>query len=372
MRSKSSETASPRLVTGGKESVTGSNAATIDPSSAVACTGARGLEYRAYSNASEIEQISRQWDQLLESSPCNRAFASVEWYLASIRTDKYRCWNPLVIAAWHGSDIVGLLPLVLDPDKGSATIPTYCCDYCDIIAREGDLETIAATLNYALVLHGGIQRLVVEMVANDSGLARALSLLAARAGLEFRYYRTEPYRYVLISGSLEEYLASKSQKFRKNLKRARRGLISRALVVKELRPDEFDPEGLPRLCLSMIAARHGEEFKIAERIRSFVSEVFPPLFARGAIRAFAVMNGNRVVALDLCMAGAKSFAVWNGGFLPEAAEWSPGAVLCAFGIEQAIEAGLSEYDFLRGDEDYKSRWANNSRAVGEMEIVLTR
>src|SRR6185369_10601960 len=165
------------MVTGGKESVMGSNAATVDPSSAVACIGARVLEYRAYSNASEIEQISRQWGQLLESSPCNRAFASVEWYLASIRTDKYRCWNPLVIAAWHGSDIVGLLPLVLDPDKGSATIPTYCCDYCDIIAREGDLETIAATLNYALVLHGGIQRLVVEMVANDSGLARALPLL---------------------------------------------------------------------------------------------------------------------------------------------------------------------------------------------------
>ncbi|MGH9763331.1 MAG: GNAT family N-acetyltransferase, partial [Blastocatellia bacterium] len=61
---------------------------------------------------------------------------------------------------------------------------------------------------------------------------------------------------------------------------------------------------------------------------------------------------------------------WNGGFLEEAAFFSPGTVLTAFGIRAAIETGCKDYDFLRGNEEYKTRWATGSHVVGE--ITLSR
>jgi hypothetical protein len=31
---------------------------------------------------------------------------------------------------------------------------------------------------------------------------------------------------------------------------------------------------------------------------------------------------------------------------------------------------MSEYDLLRGDEGYKSRWANGMRYIGQLEFAI--
>jgi CelD/BcsL family acetyltransferase involved in cellulose biosynthesis len=48
-----------------------------------------------------------------------------------------------------------------------------------------------------------------------------------------------------------------------------------------------------------------------------------------------------------------SVGVYNSGFDPEARALSPGVVLIARTIEDAIARGFRRYDFLRGDEPYK-------------------
>ena len=40
------------------------------------------------------------------------------------------------------------------------------------------------------------------------------------------------------------------------------------------------------------------------------------------------------------------------------AELSPGSLCVAQAVRLAIEEGLEVFDFLRGDEPYKHRWAN--------------
>jgi CelD/BcsL family acetyltransferase involved in cellulose biosynthesis len=49
--------------------------------------------------------------------------------------------------------------------------------------------------------------------------------------------------------------------------------------------------------------------------------------------------------------------VYNSGLDPAAfSALSPGVVLTATAIEKAIELGRAEFDFLRGDEEYKYRF----------------
>ena len=47
---------------------------------------------------------------------------------------------------------------------------------------------------------------------------------------------------------------------------------------------------------------------------------------------------------------------YNAGVDPDARDLSPGVVMVARYIEQAIETGRRELDFLRGDEPYKYEW----------------
>ena len=50
--------------------------------------------------------------------------------------------------------------------------------------------------------------------------------------------------------------------------------------------------------------------------------------------------------------GGKGY-YYQGGFEPQLARYSPGTVLTAHAIRDAIDRGASEFDFLRGDEPYK-------------------
>ena len=45
--------------------------------------------------------------------------------------------------------------------------------------------------------------------------------------------------------------------------------------------------------------------------------------------------------------------LYNSGFHPEAAALSPGLVLLAYVVRDAIGRGRRRFDFLRGEERYK-------------------
>jgi CelD/BcsL family acetyltransferase involved in cellulose biosynthesis len=64
--------------------------------------------------------------------------------------------------------------------------------------------------------------------------------------------------------------------------------------------------------------------------------------------------------------------IWQGVFLSYMASYSarhsglsPGKVSTVKCMGWAIENGCAEYDFLRGEEDYKRTFANNSRTLGD-------
>jgi CelD/BcsL family acetyltransferase involved in cellulose biosynthesis len=49
------------------------------------------------------------------------------------------------------------------------------------------------------------------------------------------------------------------------------------------------------------------------------------------------------------------------GFDPKLKRMSPGAIIIAHAIQEAISRGLKEFDFLRGSESYKYRWGARDR-----------
>jgi CelD/BcsL family acetyltransferase involved in cellulose biosynthesis len=340
--------------------------------SAPARPGEDGLAWKVYSSLEQIEEIAHAWDELLELSPCNRVFSSREWYTAnSTRLSSFR---PYVVAGFCEEKVLGILALVIDSKDNTVKFPRHSqCDYHDVVAQTTTTpELIAELLSYALANAQGCRRMVLSKLRPDSHCARALPFLRARPELECDWREVDRYPRVCLPESFDSYLNSRSKAFRDDIRRAFCNLKKNGLVLRELDPDTFPAPSIPELLITLCVARHGDQciFIQTPYSEAFPRYVLPPLFRKRHLRAFALLEGERVLGLDLCTASTSGLATWNGGFVPEVKRYSPGTALFAFGIQQSIASGLHEFDFMRGPQAYKSKWMNNEYAMSELELRL--
>ena len=316
---------------------------------------------RAYTELPLVVSLSGQWDTLLQSTTCNRAFSSAAWLLSACKADP--SISPFVIAAWRGPELAGVLPLVDISGAGRAEfVPS---DYNDIIVRPGDNQVVKGMLTYALRLG---RTLSLKNLRLDSNCYRAVA--QARPDLaEKQFMIDHTCFYIALGSSYPDYLASCSKGVRDEVRRHERKAQQDGLAVVALSPQDFSPELLPELFFSLHLARFKEESGFCKPTRqAFVRAVLPELFRQGRLKPFTLTAGGKVIAIDICMIGPHGLCTWNGGFLPEAAKYSPGTLILAEQLRQSFALGMEEYDWLRGSDSYKTRWATDSRSTGRFDF----
>jgi CelD/BcsL family acetyltransferase involved in cellulose biosynthesis len=321
------------------------------------------VTYREYKELPLVAAFSEEWDRLLQSTTCNRAFSCAAWFLSACKADS--SISPRVIAAWRGLQLVGVLPLVEVSGTGAAEFPPEFSDYNDIIADPDDNLVMEGMLNYALGLG---RTLSLKNLRLDSNCYRALA--QARPDLaEKRFQIQRKCSYISLNASYDEYLASRSRKLRADLRRHERRARHDGLAVMALSPEAFSPELLPEIFLSLHLARFQEKSAFCDAMaQAFVRAAFPELFRKGYLKPFVLTAGAKVIAMDICLAGPRGLGAWQGGFLPEAEQYSPGKLLVAEQIRQSFALGMEEYDWLQGQYSYKTRWATDSRFTGRFDF----
>jgi CelD/BcsL family acetyltransferase involved in cellulose biosynthesis len=325
------------------------------------------IVYRVLKKISEVEAIALEWNSVLKSSACNRAFSSPKWYLAACRHDT--TVSPYAIIAQRGSRLAGILPLALTDAGKMAAFPGNLADYNDIIAAPGDVNVQVGLLQYAFSQAGGYRRLRLDELRRDSNCARALQLIRGTHAMHQVSQTDVACPYIQLSNGYAEYLETRGERFKKRLMYAQRRAARNDLRITELEPESFPPDQLAEIFLSLHRNRYGATSCFVPALaQSFVREVFPLLFVERSLRAFVLFEKERIVGINICMVGVKSLCYWNGGFLDEASNFSPGKLLIDAGIRQACAMQFEEYDFLRGAEDYKSDWANSTRYISRIEF----
>ncbi|HZU31763.1 MAG TPA: GNAT family N-acetyltransferase [Candidatus Angelobacter sp.] len=336
---------------------------------APAQTGEDGLSWRVYSTPEQLEEIAGAWDELLASSPCNRTFNSREWYMAS--STRLDSWSPYVVAAFRGEKTICILALVIDSkDKTIKFAHHSRSDYNDAVSRTVAPNLLADLLSYALANAQDCRRMVLSRLRTDSLCAQAIPFLRIRSQFNCDWREIECYRRVCLPETFDSYLNSRSKTFREDIRRSFRDLAKNGLTLRELDPNTFPASSIPELLITLCVARHGDRCSFIQTpyMEAFPRNVLPPLFRKGYMRAFALLEGERVLGLDLCAVSPYGLATWNGGFVPEIKRYSPGTALFAFGIQQAIVSGLREFDFMQGPQAYKSNWTNNDYPMNELEL----
>ena len=84
------------------------------------------------------------------------------------------------------------------------------------------------------------------------------------------------------------------------------------------------------------------------------------LAAHGFARLFLLKAGGAAVAALYGFSVGQTFQFYQCGMHPGWVRYGLGQVLIGNAIEQTIAAGHATFDFLRGDESYKTQWADRS------------
>jgi len=309
------------------------------------------------------------WDGLVAASRLRSPFLSWAWQCEWTRTFAADRRLEIRCVEDGAGKLIAILPLY-EATPGSLQLigGADVSDYLDLISREGREEEAWMALLQSRMAEPVEWEL--HAVPEISPTVASLAPLASACGLPVSGTVVERCPVLALPSSWEAYLARLSGKHRHELQRKMRRLARDA-------PDARVT------CVSApadIAARLGEFLSLHRSSRvgkaRFMDERMERFF-RSALAAFAGRGAARLWFLDTAAGPIAAFVtiewdgtvgLYNSGFAPERAALSPGVVLLAQLIRDAIARGREKFDFLRGEERYKYEFEPAADAVYHVRV----
>lgn len=94
---------------------------------------------------------------------------------------------------------------------------------------------------------------------------------------------------------------------------------------------------------------------------SFHREIIPIFFDKGMLRLCFLIAANNPIASIYIFTYNSKYYHYQAGFDHAWNKISPGTLLLDYAIRLAIEEDMREFDFLRGNEEYKFKWTKSAR-----------
>lgn len=262
------------------------------------------------------------------------------------------------LAIWRvvadNGDLLALLPLYeARPGLFQIVGGTDVSDYLDLLAAAGrETEAWQALLD---ARGPGAAVWDLHDVPAASPTVTALPGLAEAAGLAASVTVEERCPVVALPASWEAYLAALSGKDRHELNRKLRRL---AREVPEAQATSLtDPAAVGARLDEFVdlhrRSREGKARFMDARMEAFFRRAATALAARGSARLWFLDAPGGPLASFLTLEWDGTVGLYNSGFRPDRAALSPGLVLLAHVIRDAIARGCRRFDFLRGEERYK-------------------
>jgi CelD/BcsL family acetyltransferase involved in cellulose biosynthesis len=310
----------------------------------------------------DVEQLAAlvpQWRDLWQRSETATPFQSPDWLLPwwdVFAPGELRC-----VAVRSGERLVALAALYHEASMyGSRLLPlgVSLSDYLDILIDP-------AHPNTANELVGAIAGMD-DIDAVEWGEVRACAdVLRVRPPQDWEAMQTtvSPCPVVALPGNLEELRNIISPSRWRHLRTAgNRAARSGETVIIHGDSDNAGAllNALVRLHTASGLKRGGNVF-FDLRVAEFHAAALPRLVRENLVRLYALGIGDQVAGVYYGFHHRGRAYAYQCGYDPSFAFQSPGMLLIAHAMEQAIHEHAQEFDFLRGNEPYKYEWGATDR-----------
>ncbi len=309
------------------------------------------MKPRIVSDAAGLAGLHEDWLRLWDAQPRREVFTHPAW--AELYVKSCGCGRGLhCLAAEEKNTVRAILPLFRDATGCLRFIGDPRSDYSDMLCEPADAEKAAEAFLTALKS----ERQACLSAVPEHGLL--LKALKNRGGHPFTIELEEPCPAIVFDAE---------------------GEIAKSLLKKEsLRRHEkkvakLGPVRLVRITDRGEAMRRLPEFFDQHRARWSRTST-PSLFEAAENRAFytgivtddelwpmtdfrMLLAGDRMAAAHFGFFHHRRFIWYKPSFDPELSSLGPGEVLLKHLIEAAASEGAAEFDFTRGGEAFKQRFA---------------
>ncbi len=341
-----------------------------DLETAVGSVERRALAIEVVATHASLAALRDEWTELLSVSAANTLFLTWEW-VATWWQIYERGRLHVVLVRNSSGQLVGIAPLHIVRRKvlwtgwsaavflGSGGDVTP--EYLDFVVRDGWADVVAPAILDALLASPRIAEIDLQpLAAHSPTLAVAVARLKGAGGITTQ---TPGPRcpYAVLPPSRAEFLAGRSKNYRKKIgeyeRRCRRKYAAR--FRRSTTREEVTRDLATLRTLHM--ARWGTS-SLAFRTATYVDfhERFAQLMLqKGHLRLYSMESATdgRPLAMSYCLNYAGRYYYYQGGRDPSTELDRTGLVLMHQVIQEAITDGAAVFDFLRGQERYKYRWA---------------
>ncbi len=330
-----------------------------------------------YTEATAFDTLAQEWDDLLMRSVSAPFFMR---YVYQRTWWQYLGNNDLVLIAFRNEagQLVGLVPLYRAINAaGQRELSFVGCvdisDYLDLLVDKNYVEAVYQALLDCLDSSDGPawDKLYLCSLPYHSITHTQLAEATRARDWHVEVNQQDVCPVITLADNWDDYLAGLDKKQRHETRRKIRKIEREA----ETRWYVVDTEeGLAEamdvfIDLHQKSTQDKEDFWSDELIL-FFKAVAVELARAGWFKLyFLEVNGIQAAAM-LCFDYNNEFLLYNSGYDPgKFAQLSPGNVLTAYTIQDAIRLGRKRYDFLRGDEVYKFRFGAQPEPVYDLEIT---
>lgn len=329
------------------------------------------MDYTLLNDFSQIQ--AQEWNDLLSESISDTPFLRYEYQQAWWQHRGGGEWKNaqlILVTARESGKLVGIAPLFIAEYENQPALllngSIEISDYLDLIVRKEDhANFLTGLLDFlASSLADSWSKLDWYNLPDDSPTLAALKAEGEKRGWAHLEEMYRPTPRIALNGNFEDYLSNIDKKQRHEIRRKMRRAAESELNVRFVIVDksaDIEPE-LQSFFDLMVQDSNKATF-LHPAMREQMTMFLRSAHAGGYLwLGFLEIAGEKMAAsLNFDYKGK----LWgyNSGVSRSNMELSPGWVLMAHTIQWCCENGRYEFDFMRGDEDYKYRLGGVNRFV---------
>ena len=334
------------------------------------------MKIEVLEGSSYPEPLVREWEELLSAARFRNPFLTLLWNEIWLRhfgkslpagVILFRDSGGALLAAGAFSNPAG------GGGQKALTLlgSTDVCDYRDIVIAPGKEEEVFSALG-RFFREGPWEHLELNGISEFSPTFQLLSPQMNLLGFDVVQEAEEVALYLNLPQTWEAFLEKLSGKDRHELRR-KIGRLERE-VAFEIRRVDGGPSRSADMEIFFDLHRKSRKDK-AEFMTPEMEAYFRDIAARFQERCWLNLSFLKLAGKEVATFFSFDFAgteyVYNSGYDPDFARFSPGIVLAAYCIRQAIEQGKAGFNFLRGREDYKYHLGGKEEKTYHIRVSKT-
>jgi len=331
------------------------------------------LSFELVTEVAAFDALQDEWQRLWALSPTLSIFSSWTW--SRLWWEHYSALGELsVIVIKRGKVVSAIAPLYrcktrllrLFPMEtlrfigtGGDTSP----DDLDILIDPVESDQFVDALCEYLLDKVGSARLNCSDLSDDSKFARRLVCLAQHQGGYIRTVEPVVRRVQALPKTIEQHRSLLSRNSRKHLKRRARRLQDAGEARIEYCATHSEVDLALNALIELHKARHlskGDGYSFdSQAYCGFHRQLMHALLDKGLLRLLCLYLDERVIGVEYAFMSRGALSFFQTGFDTEYKGLSPGHLMMAFMIDDAILNGVESIDLLKGNYEYKEHYASN-------------